>query len=136
RSLHDAYRVGRGGEPTWERVMRGLRLLRKHRVEFNTLTVVHRRNARHAKEVYRFLTDEGSRFLQFIPLVERRATAADAAIGLDHAVPPAAREGLVPRAEVAAQVAPECPRPGEFGGFLVDVFDLWLRRDAGRVFVQ
>ena len=57
RALHDAYRVDRGGRPTWCRVMRGLRTLKRHRVQFNTLTVVHRHNYRHAREVYEFLRD-------------------------------------------------------------------------------
>ena len=48
-------------------VMRGLEVLRRHGVEFNTLTVVHRGNVRHPLEVYRFLQEIGSRHLQFIP---------------------------------------------------------------------
>src|SRR5690606_13218969 len=50
--LHDTYRVDRGGHPTHAKVMRGLRLLRQHRVEFNTLTVVNRRNATEPRRVY------------------------------------------------------------------------------------
>jgi uncharacterized protein len=79
RALHDAYRVDRGGRPTWEKVMRGLRTLKRHRVQFNTLTVVHRRNYRHARAVYEFLREAGARFVQFIPLVERKARPADTA---------------------------------------------------------
>ena len=52
--LHDAYRVAKGGQPTFDRVMAGLQVLRKHGVEFNTLTTVHRKNFRHALEVYQF----------------------------------------------------------------------------------
>ena len=75
--MHDGYRLDRGGRPTWEKVMRGLRVLKKHRVEFNTLTVVHRRNYRHALEVYDFLRESGSGFMQFIPLVELQPSAAE-----------------------------------------------------------
>lgn len=136
RALHDAYRVDRGGRPTWSRVMRGLRTLKRHRVQFNTLTVVHRHNYRHAREVYEFLRDEGSRFMQFIPLVERRAGTADAAARLDHAPPPAGPGDLVPPERAAEVAAAECaPREGH-GEFLCAIFDLWVRRDVGRVFVQ
>ncbi len=77
-AMHDAYRVDRGGAPTFDRVMRGLRHLQDHGVEFNTLTTLHHANADHPVEVYRFLRDElGSRFMQFIPIVERLPVAAD-----------------------------------------------------------
>jgi uncharacterized protein len=137
RALHDPYRLDRGGRPTWHKVMRGLRVLKEHRVEFNTLTVVHRRNVRHATEVYDFLRSEGSGFMQFIPLVERRAGPADAARGLAHAQPAASlRERLVSADQVSAEVAPECADPEDIGDFLITVFDRWVRRDVGRVFVQ
>jgi len=71
--IHDAYRVDKGGKPTFARVMRGLGVLKKHGVEFNTLTCVHRGNADHPREVYRFLRGHGSGYLQFIPVVERAA---------------------------------------------------------------
>ena len=136
RALHDAYRVDHGGRPTWSRVMRGLRALKRHRVRFNTLTVVHRRNYGHAREVYEFLCAEGSGFLQFLPLVERRAGAADWAARLDHAPPPAGPGDLVPPERAGEAAAAECaPREG-YGEFLGTVFDLWVRRDVGRVFVQ
>lgn len=136
RELHDGYRVDRRGQPTWEQVMRGLKVLRRNRVTFNTLTVLHRRNVRRPREVYEFLRAEGSGFVQFIPLVERRPAADEAARGLTHAAPPGAGGALVPAAQVAGAVAPECPAPEDVGEFLTGVFDLWVRRDVGRVFVQ
>ncbi|MGA2445554.1 MAG: anaerobic sulfatase maturase [Opitutaceae bacterium] len=136
RAMHDAYRLDRGGRPTWGKVMRGLRTLKRHRVQFNTLTVVHRRNYRHAHEVYEFLREEGSHFMQFIPLVERKARPADTAARLDHAPPPAGLVDLVPPEQAGPAAAPECvPREG-YGEFLCAVFDRWVQRDVGRVFVQ
>ncbi|HVT95869.1 MAG TPA: radical SAM protein, partial [Acidobacteriaceae bacterium] len=73
RELHDSYRVDKGGAPTFDRVLRGLNRLKAHQVDFNTLTVVNRRNSEHPLEVYRFLRDTGSGFIQFIPVVERKA---------------------------------------------------------------
>src|SRR5688500_1695108 len=71
RDLHDCYRVDKGGQPTFEKVMHGIRLMQQHRVEFNVLTCVHAANADYPLDVYRFLRDEvGAQFLQFIPIVE------------------------------------------------------------------
>ena len=72
RHLHDTYRLDKGGGPTFDRVMRGLRLLQKHGVEYNILVAVNRTNADYPLEVYRFLRDEAkTTWIQFIPVVER-----------------------------------------------------------------
>jgi uncharacterized protein len=114
--LHDAYRVDKGGRPTHAAVMRGLDLLKQHRVEFNTLTCVHAANAGHPLDVYHFLRDEvGSQFLQFIPIVERDNTTGF-------------QEGT--------QVTGRSVTGQGYGDFLVAIFDEWARRDVGRVFVQ
>ncbi|WP_395146515.1 radical SAM protein, partial [Armatimonas sp.] len=73
--LHDAYRVDKQGRPTFERVMAGMNVLKKHAVEFNTLTVVNRKNSQEPLAVYKFLREVGSGFIQFIPLVERNPIA-------------------------------------------------------------
>jgi len=116
RELHDYYRVDKGGKPTFDRVMAGLRLLQKHRVEFNVLTTVHAANVAHALEVYHFLRDEvGAQYLQFIPIVER-----DNETGF--------QEGSrVTRRSVGAEA---------YGKFLIEIFDEWVRRDVGRIYVQ
>ena len=72
RAMHDAYRVDKGGKPTFDRVMAGLDVLRRHGVEWNALTTVNAANGDHGREVYCFLRDElGAQFMQFIPIVER-----------------------------------------------------------------
>ena len=124
--LHDCYRVNKGGQPTFDAVLRGLGYLKKHGVEFNTLTVVHRTNSRYPLEVYRFLKDIGSTFLQFIPIVERTAPLPDTS-------------GLVlirPEVVPGAVVADWSVEPLQFGKFLCRIFDEWVRADVGRYFVQ
>jgi uncharacterized protein len=126
RALHAAYRVDKGGRSSFDAVLRGLGILKKHGVEFNTLTTVHRKNSYHALEVYRFLKAMGSRYLQFIPIVEQVAPAPDA-------------HGLVliqPEAGQCAQVAAWSVEPLQFGRFLTEIFDEWVREDVGRIFVQ
>ncbi len=124
--LHDRYRVDKGGQPTFARVMRGLGYLKKHGVEFNTLTVVERHNSQHPLEVYRFLKEVGSGFLQFIPIVERVATRSGA-------------DGLIlisPASTQPAKVSTWSVEPRQYGKFLCAIFDEWIRHDVGRVYVQ
>ncbi|WP_202863960.1 radical SAM protein [Ereboglobus luteus] len=89
RRVHDGYRVDKGQNPTFDRVMNGIDVLKRHKVEFNTLTTVHRKNSHLPLDVYRFLREIGSGYIQFIPIVERAAEAtAAAASGLWLAPPP------------------------------------------------
>ena len=116
RELHDAYRRDKAGKPTFDKVMRGLAALREHGVEWNALTTVNAANEAHPVEVYRFLRDEcGCEFIQFIPIVERPS------------------EDGVP---VGDEVTDRSVSPEGWGGFLIGVFDEWVRRDVGEVFVQ
>jgi uncharacterized protein len=125
REMHDRYRVDKGGKPTWARVMRGLELFKTHGVEFNTLTVLNRRNSKHPLEVYRFLKKHGSGFMQFIPLVERAVEGES-----NFAAPPDGEGDERTRVSAMSVTA------HDFGEFLVKVFDEWVRHDVGSVFVQ
>ena len=124
--LHDARRCDKGGHGTFDRVMRGMECLKRNGVEFNTLTCVHRANAGKPKEVYRFLREYGSGFMQFIPVVER-------------ALVEPRPDGLTlvrPTDNPEAAVTPWSVLPEQYGRFLTTVFDEWVRADVGRVFVQ
>lgn len=126
RELHDFYRVDKGGAPTFDRVMRGISKLKEHEVEFNTLTVVNRKNSAYPLEVYNFLKQIGSGFMQFIPIVERRTSASTP-------------EGLVliqPSFHGPAEVTDWSVEPLAYGRFLARIFDQWVREDVGRYFVQ
>jgi len=124
--IHDEYRVDKGGQPTFTRVMRGLDILKKHGVEFNTLTVINRTNSYHAQKVYRFLKEIGSKYLQFIPIVEQVAAQPD----------PNGLVLLKPYARQQTTVSEWSVEPLQFGKFLSTVFDEWVLSDVGRVFVQ
>jgi len=124
--LHDAYRVDKGGQPTHAHVMRGLRILKKHGVEFNTLTVINRKNSYYAQEVYRFLKEIGSKYLQFIPVVEQQAEKPD----------PNGLILLKPFTQQKTNVSEWSVEPLQYGRFLSTIFDEWVRRDVGRIFVQ
>jgi uncharacterized protein len=115
-ALHDRYRVDKRGEPTSEKVLRGLELLRRHEVEFNVLCTVNAANQDHPLDVYRYFRDDlGARFVQFIPIVER-----DNDTGF--------QEGDT--------VTDRSVDPEAWGRFMSAVFDEWVVRDVGEVFVQ
>lgn len=126
RPLHDALRVDKGGQPTFDRVMRGIEILKRNQVEFNTLTTVNHANAESPLEVYRFLKENGSGFMQFIPIVER-VSAQSTSDGLTLVLPDFAG---------ASNLAPWSVGPRQFGRFLCTIFDEWVRYDVGRYFVQ
>jgi len=114
--LHDTYRQDKGGRPTFAKVVRAAEFLKKHAVEFNTLTCVNAANADHGLAVYRFLRDElGSRYMQFIPIVER-----DNETGYQEGVRLTSRSVNGP----------------QYGRFLIEIFDEWVRHDVAKVFVQ
>ncbi len=126
RELHDRFRVDKGGQPTFDKVMRGMETLKRNGVEFNTLTTVNRGNADQPLEVYRSLKENGSGYMQFIPIVERVAQQSTS-------------DGLrliSPDFPGAAMVAPWSVEPRQFGRFLCTIFDEWVRHDVGRYFVQ
>jgi len=124
KALHDRYRRDRAGRPTFDAVMRGLGHLLGAGVETNLLATVHSANVVKPKEVYRFLAGLGVHYLQFIPVVKRSGPAGRLS------GPPGS--GTDP----AAAVTRWSVSPVAYGKFLCDIFDLWYRRDAGRISVQ
>jgi uncharacterized protein len=135
REMHDAYRVNKGGAGSFDQVMRGLDYLKKHQVDVNILCTVHAANQDRPLEVYRFFRDElGAEYIQFIPIVER------------------ATQELLPLANVGWSERPGEERPlytqagslvtersigaEQYGHFLTEIFEEWVRRDVGKVFVQ
>lgn len=131
RKLHDSCRIDRAGQPTFERVMAAMAILKKHGVYFNTLTVIHRGNADHGLEIYRFLKEHGDTFMQFIPLVERETDAEKDLPALDWATPPFYGYPTLPR-----RVSPLSVTPDALADFYIRMFEEWVRNDVGRVFGQ
>ncbi len=131
REIHDTFRVTKGGRGSFDQVMRGLGHLRDGGVAYNVLTTVHAANERRGREVYRFLRDEcGAQFIQFIPIVERVSDAAD---------PEAPRSSWRDRplyVQEGEGVTERSVSAEGYGRFLIDVFEEWVRRDVGEVYVQ
>jgi uncharacterized protein len=124
--IHDEHRTNVTGMPSFDRVMEAISLFKKHKVEFNTLTVVHRHNSRYPLEIYRFLKRIGSEYIQFIPVVER----------INHNASNDELKLAGPACQDATEVSDWSVRPEDYGKFLITVFDEWVRKDVGRIFVQ
>ena len=124
QEYHDHYRVTPAGKPSWEKVMQGISLLKKHRVEWNAMAVVNAYNAEHPLEFYHFFRDNGCQYLQFTPIVERLTEHEDgrtlASLSDDREIPLA-----------DASVTPE-----QWGNFLCTIFDDWVHHDVGKTFVE
>ena len=123
--IHDKYRLDKGGEPSFRKVMAGLEILKGEGTEFNTLTTVSRAGEGRGKEVYQFLKGIGSHYMQFLPVVEfvrlqgRKARPVIVEPGADGSTP--AFWSVSARA---------------FGKYMCDVFDEWVKADVGQYFVQ
>lgn len=121
---HDHYRLTATGKPSWKKVMQGIKLLKKHGVEWNAMAVVNAYNAYHPLEFYRFFKENGCQFLQFTPIVERLTRHEDGRT----------LASLADKDEISlseASVAPE-----QWGYFLCVIFDEWVRKDVGKIFVE
>ncbi len=116
RELHDAFRVDKKNEGSFDNVVQGIEFLKKHKVDFNALTVVNQLNSQHPLKVYHFLKNLGVEFIQFIPIVEQKV--------------------FDPKSEVQADVTDFSVKPKEFGKFLSKIFDEWVTKDVGKTFVQ
>ena len=114
--LHDAFRVDKGGKPSHGKVMEGLGHLQRYGTEFNILATVNAANMDHPLEVYRYFRDElETPFIQFIPIVERVNQTGY-------------QEGT--------EISPRSVTGEAYGKFLNTIFDEWVCKDVGKVFVQ
>ena len=135
REMHDAYRVDKGGKGTLKRVLRGLEMLKKHKVDFNILCTVHTANADHPTEVYRFFRDDlEAEFIQFIPIVERASEETLSTANQGWGERPGGERPLYIQA--GDLVTERTVRPEQYGRFLSGVFDEWVRHDVASVYVQ
>jgi len=137
RDIHDKCRVGKDGGASFDRVANAARLLKKHGVPFNTLTCIHRYNARRPLDIYRFLRREiGSVRMQFIPIVEHRNFGQTARHRWDPADLPKAGTPESRPGHPDSVVSDWSVDPEDWGYFLCKVFDEWRTRDLGRVLVN
>ena len=124
QEYHDHYRLTSTGNPSWQKVMHGIELLKKHHVEWNAMAVVNVYNADHPLEFYHFFKDNGCQYLQFTPIVERLTQHLDG-----RTLASLADDKEIPLADFS--VTPE-----QWGNFLCAIFDEWVHNDVGKMFVE
>jgi len=131
KEIHDADRVDKQGRPTFDAVMRGIALLKKYQIEFNVLVTVTNNVAQHPTKVYQFLKDHDITHVQFNPVVERMPNSDEQVLGLTFAQP-----GKVSLSRQTVKVTPHSVAPAAYGEFLIAIFDEWIRKDVGKMFVM
>lgn len=119
QEFHDEYRRTPGDKPTFNNVMRGIRMLQRYDVEWNAMAVVNDYNADYPVEFYRFFKSIGCRFIQFTPIVERRKPDGTLASGSD--------DGELTHHSVT---------PEQWGRFTTAIFDEWVKEDVGKIYIQ
>ena len=135
RELHDTYRLDRRGKGTFDLVMRGWEHLRRHGVEFNILCTVNAANQEHGRAVYRFFRDElGAKWVQFIPIIERATEQTIQIANKGWSEQPGKKRLLY--TQTGNLVTERTVGALQYGQFLIDVFEEWVRRDVGQVYVQ
>ncbi len=135
RDIHDANRITRGGEGTFDLVMKGWRYLQAHQVDFNILCTVNAANQQHGRGVYQFFRDElGAKWMQFIPIVERATAETIHIANLGWSARPHDRRLLY--TQTGTLVTDRSVGGEQYGQFLIDIFEEWVRRDVGKIYVQ
>ncbi len=135
KAIHDTFRVNKGGEGSFDQVMRGWEVLMMHKVDVNILCTVHAANQDHPLEVYRFFRDDmGAQFIQFIPIVERATKASLPVVNEGWSERPGGERPLY--IQQGNLVTKRSVNPEKYGRFLISIFDEWVQRDVGEIYVQ
>lgn len=124
QEFHDEYRRTATGAPSWVKVMRGIQLLNKHNVEWNAMAVVNDFNADYPLDFYHFFKDNGCKYLQITPIVERIVNHEDG------------RHLATLTDSDEAPLADFSVTPEQWGSFLCTIFDEWVRHDVGQTYVE
>jgi uncharacterized protein len=129
--IHDRYRVSRDGKSSFKAVMEGLRLLKKYHIDFNVLCCVTKEAAYRPIDIYRFFKNQGIKFIQFIPIVERKSDACATELGLRLATPQSLKFE-----KLFTEVTDWTVEPEAYGNFLIRIFDRWVKKDIGDIHIM
>lgn len=99
--MHDANRFDAKLNPSFARVLKAAKILEKHKVKFNILTVVTALTARHTAKAYNFFKKQGFFYQQYIPCLDPLEEARG---GLQYSL-----------------------KPEKYALFLKTLFDLWFK---------
>jgi len=124
QEFHDEYRRSASGGPSWSKVMKGLKILDKYKVQWNAMAVVNDFNGDYPMDFYHFFKDLGAKYIQFAPIVERILLHDDG-------------RHLASLAEFEkGEIADFSVSPKQWGDFMIALFDEWVRTDVGEYYIQ
>jgi len=129
--IHNRYRRDRSGNDTFDKVMQGLKLLQKHDVEYNVMACVARETAYKPLEIYHFFKDQGVKFIQFVPIIERIADSQTKQCGFNLAGP-----ASLDKEEDNVEVTDWTVEPEAYGDFLIAIYEEWVKNDVDDIFVM
>ena len=132
KDIHDKFRKDKGGFPTFDKVIKGIGILQRCGVQFNTMSTINKASEGRGLETYQFLKHIGSTFMQFMPVVEHVKYPVDASGKALKKM----RPYIVDPATDGAELARWSVSSIGFGKFMCDIFDYWVRHDVGRYFVN
>lgn len=124
QEFHDEYRRTARNGPSWSKVMKGIKQLQKHHVEWNAMAVVNDFNADYPLDFYHFFKEIGCQFIQISPIVERIIQHKDG------------RHLATLTDEEELPIADFSVTPEQWGDFLCTIFDEWVRNDVGQTYVE
>ncbi len=110
-NLHNKYRRTRVDGTTFQKVICGYELLKRHDIIPEILCVVNDENVKYPLIVYKFFKNLGAKYITFLPLVE-------------------------PDPGSSTGVSEKSVPSDEFGYFLSSIFDEWVEKDIGEIKVQ
>ena len=129
--IHNRYRSDHSGNDTFDKVMQGLKLLVKYDIEYNVMACVAKETAYKPLEVYHFFKDQGVKFIQFVPIIERIADSKAKQCGLSLAGP-----ASLEKQEDNVQVTDWTVEPQAYGDFLIAIYEEWVKNDVDDIFVM
>lgn len=128
--IHDKYRVDRGQRTTFDKIYKGMKLLQKYDVPFNILVCITNESLKYGPEIYRFFVDEGVKYIQFTPIVERVSSEQSLYLGLKHGLPP--KLNTIDEQTTVSEFTVDAE---SYGDFLIQLFNIWVSEHVGDIFV-
>lgn len=110
KKYHDHYRRDKSGTGTFDQVIAAIETCRKHKVQFNILTLLNDQNVKYPDELFDFFVSLNIEYLQFVPCVERNPSTN--------------------------KIAPYSISADDYGNFLCKIFDRWYEFGPKKISIR
>ena len=114
--FHNSYRHDKLRQGQFVTIMHAVHLLNEYQLNYNILCCVHQANVNCPSDVYRFLRDTvKTQYIQFIPILQRK---------------------IDERGQELPILCEPSINASSYGQFMIEIFDEWIQKDVGHVFIQ